>query len=48
VKAPKPRHSDSSNIRLHHQTVGGDAKNRMLTDALSRVFDGDDERGGDT
>jgi site-specific recombinase XerD len=30
-----------------YTSVGQDAKNRMLTDALSRVFDGDDERGDD-
>ena len=28
-----------------YTTVGGDAKNRMLTDALSRVFDGDQGGG---
>jgi integrase/recombinase XerC len=28
-----------------YTTVGGDAKNRMLTDALSRVFDGDEQGG---
>lgn len=29
-----------------YTTVGGDAKNRMLTDALSRVFDGDETGSG--